>query len=403
MTLTPHPPSAVPPNLLDPTGGELRSMALALAESYDQVVFLERAVGLTVGLRQPVECLEVLEEARLTMGARGAAISVSGSWLDVVPDWLRDQPRPDRPQLSMPSTDQIEQPLSVLFVPFEGPFGQGWTAFWNRVGGFGAAEVRLAQTLGRLVSSALEALEASARQARFERQAHERELANDLWREIMLERPAMLPGYAWSAHYEPARSVGGDFYVLADDWLLLGDISGKGMPAAVFACMFAAAAPLAVREHDVPAAFDRALGGDLERAGMFCTLFGAQLRADGRLRYFSLGHPPALVRRARDGRLESLPATAPPLGAASGEPYLVREVHLEPGDLVFAYSDGVTEAHQETLEHFELFGLERLKAALERADTPAAALERVRRALDLWSVDDDLCAVAAVYLSAEEQ
>ncbi len=401
MTPVPHPSRPLQPGIFDPGGSELRSMAAALAESYDQIVFLERAVGLTVGLRHPVECLEVLEEARSTMGALGAAISVCGAWLDIVPDWLRDQPRPDRPQLSVAHAAFNEGPSSVLFVPFEGSFGEGWTAFWDRPGGFGAAEVRLAQTLGRLVSSALEASAARARQARLERQAHERELANDLWREIMLDRPAALPGYVWSAHYEPARSVGGDFYVLADDWLLLGDISGKGMPAAVFACMFAAAAPLAAREKDVPAAFDRALGGDLERAGMFCTLFGAQLLADGRLRYFNLGHPPAFVRRARDGRLEALSSTAPPLGASSGDAYLVREVMLEPGDLVFAYSDGVTEARQETLEHFELFGPERLEAALERVDTPESALESVRRALDLWSVDDDLCAVAVLYRPEE--
>lgn len=172
------------------------------------------------------------------------------------------------------------------------------------------------------------------------------------------------------AAMRPAREVGGDFYdafQLDEDRLAVsvGDVSGKGVPAALFMAVCQTTIRVALREHGDDIA--RAVGhaNDLleaeNKASMFATFFGAivDLRT-GRTRFCNCGHNEPALRRA-DGRLELLSTSGMALGMMGGATFESAEVTLGAGDRLLLYTDGLTEAHD---PRGELFGDERLVEAV---------------------------------------
>jgi len=167
----------------------------------------------------------------------------------------------------------------------------------------------------------------------------------------------------------PAREVGGDFfnYFLLPGGqmaLLVGDVSGKGVGAALL--MANIQATLRARlplELDLAALTD-AIDRDVERntpRGVYLTLFvGILDPVTQTLRYVNAGHNPQFVLR-RGGDLERLHGTGLPVGLFAGHGYRERTVQLGRGDLIFFYTDGMVETENET---GEMFGAERLEAEL---------------------------------------
>ncbi len=210
------------------------------------------------------------------------------------------------------------------------------------------------------------------------------------------------------AFMRPAKEVGGDLYdyFLLDNRRLviaIGDVSGKGVPAALFMAISRTVLRLTVRESgDFTAAIIRAndlLSAENEQS-MFVTMFCAILDlASGDLVYCNCGHNPPVLLRA-DGALEKLKGTGPPLGAMPGIAYRTRTLRIEPGDRLFLYTDGVTEA-MATDEI--LFGEERLHAALrELGKIPSRGLvEGVVAVVDRFVTEapqfDDITALALCY------
>jgi serine phosphatase RsbU (regulator of sigma subunit) len=370
---------------------ELRQLASALADSYDTIVFLEEAVQQLLGCEQLQDILPVLHEACRIVGARSAGLYLDGAWLTPMPPWLRSLPTPI-------TATRRHGGQPVLMVPFEG----GWSVFWDRADDFQSSDERIALTFGRLVSNTRAAIQARAERFKSAQTELETNLATQLWRSVMLDRQTQLPGYRWRAWYETARGIGGDFYLIAQRWVLLGDIGGKGLRAALFACMFDAAARVAVHEADVAASLERALLDDLQRSDMSCTLFGARLEENGWLRYFNLGHPSAYIYRVETGRIEALTTTALPLGGVKQERFITHSVEMRPGDLLLCYTDGLTGAHRATgvpamagsPAGTERFGSARLEILLSAARNPEQLLSSIRGALQSWTVDDDICIVA---------
>jgi sigma-B regulation protein RsbU (phosphoserine phosphatase) len=146
--------------------------------------------------------------------------------------------------------------------------------------------------------------------------------------------------------------VGGDFY----DWqelgptvlsLVVGDVMGKGMPAALMMATVRAVLRALVPQNGPAAALQRAactLDPDLARSGSFVTLFHAQLdAATSRLSYSDAGHGFVLFRRA-NGRVEELRHVGLPLGVLADEVYREDAIVFGPGDVLIVYSDGLTEA-----------------------------------------------------------
>ena len=230
--------------------------------------------------------------------------------------------------------------------------------------------------LRRQVRFRTEALrESLAAQART---ASELRFARDIQMSFVPRQSPAVPGYEIHGTLQPAREVGGDFhdcFPLDDDCLciLLGDVSGKGVPAALFmaasktllsatALAIHSPAPILTRVND-----RLSLNND---ACMFVTVFCGILDVpSGRIVYANAGHnPPAVLRHA--GGVELLEAgRSPALGIEEGLEYEMFDAKLDPGDCLFLYTDGVTEAMN---GQEEMFSEDRLRAELSAASVGSA-------------------------------
>ena len=172
------------------------------------------------------------------------------------------------------------------------------------------------------------------------------------------------------ASMNAAKEVGGDFYdfYMVDDSKLafiIADVSGKGIPAAMFMMTSKTLIKsLATEGNDIATVITAANSKLCENneANMFITAFmGCLDLKTGKLEYVSAGHNPALIKHG-DGSFEYLPKSKTiVLAAMDGYPYRAQEMLLEPGDMIYTYTDGVTEA---TDSNNELYGEPRLKDAL---------------------------------------
>jgi len=166
----------------------------------------------------------------------------------------------------------------------------------------------------------------------------------------------------------PAREVGGDFfnYFLLDKSrlaLMIGDVSGKGLPAALLMANFQATVkamlPLESDLGKLAVDLDREIESSTPPE-QFLTLFIAILDLKTRtLRYVNAGHNPQLLLRS-DGSLLRLESTGRPLGLLQGGGYAEVRLTLEKGDCVFLYTDGLVEAENEGGQEFGMQNLEKL-------------------------------------------
>jgi len=222
------------------------------------------------------------------------------------------------------------------------------------------------------------------------KQARRQELAvaARLQQSILLKPLTLGPGWEIDAFMKPARDVGGDFY----DWfpttdgkvaVVVADVSGKGIPAAMFMAVSRTLIRASVLAGGGIEAALSAANAQLEAENdeaMFVTVFLAELDpANGILRYVNAGHCDGCLRRA-DGELVTLGTTGPAVALLPGVAFRAGIVEIGPGDLLLLSSDGVSEAFS---VGEELFGDERLHQAL--GDHPigsaAEALEVVDRAV----------------------
>jgi len=193
-----------------------------------------------------------------------------------------------------------------------------------------------------------------------------------------LPRDGPAAAVALHAEMHPAREIGGDFYdfFLVDDNRLaitVADVSGKGIPAALFmAVSHTVLRSVASAGGDMASGMRAAnrLLATQNAAAMFVTLFHAVLDlATGALRYCNAGHnPPYLLREA--GEREALGATGIPFGIDADMPYEIGESVLCPGDALFLFSDGITEAFDAAGTEF---GTARLETALDGGRGKSAA------------------------------
>ncbi|WP_231120517.1 SpoIIE family protein phosphatase [Cognatilysobacter tabacisoli] len=206
------------------------------------------------------------------------------------------------------------------------------------------------------------------------------------------------------AQLEPAKAVGGDFYTFFERpagtlWFVIGDVSDKGVPAALFMARAVTVLETAARLRGAP---DAALVEASQRlvegndTCMFATvLCGVVDVATGELVMASAGHEPP-VRLHADGRRELLPVeSGPPLGFEPIAAFDCWRGRLEPGDALLAYTDGITEAFD---AGNRAFGVERLLAALDPGDDAQALCARlvaaVHRFADGAPQSDDITVLA---------
>jgi serine phosphatase RsbU (regulator of sigma subunit) len=235
---------------------------------------------------------------------------------------------------------------------------------------YGQRELELLTLLGNMAAVKITNVRLLETELVRQRMAHELATATRIQQNMLIEPPD-LPGWRCHARLEPCNEVGGDLYDLhlRDDGtlvLLVGDVSGKGMGAAIMMSSTLSSARVLYDECSGPLAFVRRLNAIVFRSSdsrSFVTLFVGWLDPrSGQLRYVNAGHPePHLVRR---GALRTLPATGIPVGMMSEFAWAEAEVGLTDGETLAVFSDGIPEAQRGE----EFFEFERLAAALRETE-----------------------------------
>jgi sigma-B regulation protein RsbU (phosphoserine phosphatase) len=250
-----------------------------------------------------------------------------------------------------------------------------------------AAPMILANAVGMLIFAVIIQNLVSERKTKRERDAYERELERkkaelEVARDIQMSLlPATLPdvpGIDLAARSIPAKEVGGDFYDVIllpghKTGLIIADVSGKGVPAALFMALsrtvLRATATWHARPGDAIRDANAMITADAG-SGMFVTLFFGVYDAQAhQLTYVNAGHNPPILFR-NNGLTEELRGTGIALGVLEETHYNEQSISLSPGDLLVLYTDGVTEAMDAREEQY---GTERLLDAVRSMPKKSAA------------------------------
>lgn len=280
----------------------------------------------------------------------------------------------------------------------------------------GSDEVRhLARTFNKLGGSLTDYM-ANLREATASKQRIESELsiAAEIQRSLI---PRTFPPFPERDEFEiyalmhPARAVGGDFYdfFLLDEtdlFFTVCDVSGKGVPAAIFMAVTRSLLGAAARTDRSPDSALTRVNEEICASNdtfMFATVFCGMLNVKtGRLVYANAGHNPPLVIRGAD-RLEFLdPPSGPVLGLFPEESFAKRTCVLQPGDTLFVFTDGVTEAANCDERFFEKDRLKRRVAARagERVDKLVNGVrDDISAFVDGAPQWDDITMLAVKYLN----
>lgn len=232
----------------------------------------------------------------------------------------------------------------------------------------------LERTIEKAVEQIAFVKEARKEHAELEAIQYDLRVASEIQHAILPKRFPAFPDYRQFDLYasmRAARSVGGDFYdfFLVDEnhlGMVIADVSDKGVPAAILMAISRTMIRATALGRLSPAACLRESNELLCREssnGMFVTAFYALLNIHtGEVTYCDGGHNWPLLLTRGDGWAEFLPATGDmALGVVPGLTYKERALRLEPGDSLFLYTDGVTEAMNPA---GELYGDERLRSTL---------------------------------------
>jgi serine phosphatase RsbU (regulator of sigma subunit)/PAS domain-containing protein len=296
---------------------------------------------------------------------------------------------------------------SVICVPIsDGTTGYGTLTLTRRAadGPFGVADLGLAEELGQHLAIAI----------RVDRMFRRRsEVAEALQASLLPARLPRVPGLEFDAAYVGAtqwQEISADFYDVfeaRDGWAIaVGDVCGKGKDAAAMTAAARHVIRALAHVHSGPAevlaaANEVLLAGDYDER--FVTVLLAFLRRRGRrvqVRLASCGHPgPAVVRA--DGRVEILAGDGLPLGLFDDAQPSRLDLELRPGDLLFFYTDGVTEARAADLSLFEDRLADSLAAGAGRSATETVrAVQELVTSFSQGELRDDVTILAVRFAPA---
>jgi sigma-B regulation protein RsbU (phosphoserine phosphatase) len=196
-------------------------------------------------------------------------------------------------------------------------------------------------------------------------------VARDIQLGLLPRAAPELPGWTFGVAYEPARRVGGDFYDIfelpgrpGEYGLVVADVADKGVPAALLMAVSRTLIRAAAAARRRPAAILELVNdllGEESQSSLFVTvLFGVLNPRTGRLCFSNGGHTRPLWIHA-SGEIEELSIGGIALGVLENIELAEYQILLEPGDLIVAFTDGVTEAINPAGESY---GSDRLLAAL---------------------------------------
>jgi hypothetical protein len=217
---------------------------------------------------------------------------------------------------------------------------------------------------------------------REERMASEFEAARQVQEVLLPDELPHCPGFLVESVYRPAEQVGGDFFQQISDehgglLIVVGDVSGKGLPAAMVVSVLVGAIRAEAEHGTDPATMLQALNARSmgHSQGGFVTCLAAHIRADGVMTIANAGHLPPYQNDK-----ETEVASSLPLGLIEGMRYENQVLKLRPGDVLTFVSDGVVEAQNGS---GELLGFERTHSMMGQS------AERIAQAaVDFGQVDD---------------
>jgi hypothetical protein len=237
-------------------------------------------------------------------------------------------------------------------------------------------------------------VEQGEQQARIEQELHS---AQELQRVLVPEVLPSLDGYSVTSGYQPAQEVGGDFFQLIDKsdgsaLLILGDVSGKGLKAAMTVSLIVGTVRTLAESLDDPAEIlarlNRRMHGRLQHGFVTCVVL--RLAPDGGCKIANAGHPSPFL----NAQEVPLPA-ALPLGLLPSASYDTTSIQLSIGDSLVLYTDGLLEARNAT---GELFGFERLRELIATKPDARKAIETAIA----FGQDDDITVLTLTRLAVGE-
>jgi hypothetical protein len=224
--------------------------------------------------------------------------------------------------------------------------------------------------------------------------AGEFEAARQIQQVLLPDQQDQCPGFKVECIYQPAEQVGGDFFQQISDGqsgmlVVVGDVSGKGLPAAMLVSVLVGAIRAEAAHGSDPAAMLRSLNQRLmgRSNGGFTTCLAAHISATGLLTLANAGHLPPYL----DGE-EITMAGALPLGIMPNPEFEATTLHLTPGDRLTFVSDGVVEAQSKSSSQPDaLFGFDRTRQVSTQS---AAAIAEAART---FGQNDDITVVTVEY------
>jgi Stage II sporulation protein E (SpoIIE) len=227
--------------------------------------------------------------------------------------------------------------------------------------------------------------------------------AREVQQVLVPETLPIVPGFSVTSAYRPAQEVGGDFFQIiplekgslghGSTLILIGDVSGKGLKAAMAVSMIVGAARMIVEYTVSPAeilsALNRRLAGRMQ--GGFATCLALRLNRDGSCVVSSAGHPAPYLNQ-HEIRLPG----ALPLGLSSTAAYEESTIRFGVGDHCAMYTDGLLEARSNS---GELYGFERLEMLFA---TKPNAMQASDAAVD-FGQDDDITVLTLIRMESGEE
>ncbi|MBN1668414.1 MAG: SpoIIE family protein phosphatase [Anaerolineales bacterium] len=290
---------------------------------------------------------------------------------------------------------------SIIAVPLlvkDRPIGV--IELFNKPGGFSTTDLELLTSIASSAAIAIENARLYLEAIDKGRMERELQMAVSVQTGLLPSKMPALPGYAFAARWQPAREVSGDFYdfihlhdasqqvfnTTAPLGMVIADVTDKGIPAALFMAFTRSILRASLDQAITPAEgitkANHLICADSDR-GLFVTLFYGQLNPNtGEVLYVNAGHNPPLHYQAAQERLQRLMPTGIPIGIVEDFSYQQASIHLQPGDFLVCYTDGITEAIDPQQKEF---GLERLENTVRQhrlapAEELLQAIESATRA-----------------------
>lgn len=268
--------------------------------------------------------------------------------------------------LEIPFTEGMK---SLIMVPIGGQEKNwGIIALANRELGqiFTAGDRKLLESIANQINFSLENFLYLKEKIKQERFFEQLAIAKDIQRGLLPSFIPIIEGLDISTSFFPAIEVAGDYYDLIEkeDWLFLvvADVSGKGVPASLLMSSFRSAVRILIENSlslpDLMCKVNDHISQN-EIADRFVTSVFIRLEyKNSKMKFVNAGHDPIILYRPSQDRFFELSNDGIPVGIFSGEKFIESEFDLEPEDVFIVYTDGIPEARNSKKEEF---GFDRIK------------------------------------------